>query len=210
MGLMYVAEKARSILRGLLQTYGIKSMKRSLWNAEFSRGRWDCLQTSPGDVVYGCIEKYANKGSILDLGCGSGSTGNELDATADGDYTGVDISDLANEMARRRAGENGRADKNNYLQADISDYVPTQQFNVILFRDSIYYVPRAKIKRMLDRYSQYLREGGVFIVRMSSVSGERKTILDTIESGFEVVEKGLSVQPNTVVIVFRRRNMLGL
>jgi len=81
---------------------------------------------------------------------------------------------------------------------------------VILFRDSIYYVPRAKIKRMLDRYSQYLREGGVFIVRMSSVSGERKTILDTIESGFEVVEKGLSVQPNTVVIVFRRRKMLGL
>jgi SAM-dependent methyltransferase len=160
--------------------------------------------------VYGCIEKYANKGSILDLGCGSGSTGNELDATADGDYAGVDISDLANEMARRRAGENGRADKNNYLQADISDYVPTQQFNVILFRDSIYYVPRAKIKRMLDRYSQYLRERGVFTVRMCGVSGKDKTIVDTIESGFEVVEKDLSVQPNTVVIVFRRRKMLGL
>lgn len=210
MGLMYLAEKARNVLRGLLQTYGTKSIKRSLWNVEFSRGRWDCLETSPGDVVYGYVEKYANKGSILDLGCGSGSTGDELDATAYGDYTGVDISDVAVERARRRAEESGRAGKNKYLQVDISDYVPTQQFNVILFRDSIYYVPRAKIKRMLDRYSQYLSEGGVFIVRLWSVSGKYKKIVDTIESGFKVIEKDLSVQPNTVVIVFRPRNMLGL
>jgi SAM-dependent methyltransferase len=206
---MYPVEKARNALRALLQAYGTKSIKRSLWNAEFSRGRWGCLEVSPGDVVYRYIEKYANKGSILDLGCGSGSTGNELDATEYGDYTGVDISDVAIETARRGAKENCRGDKNKYVQADISDYVPTQQFNVILFRDSIYYVPQAKIKRMLDRYSQYLREGGVFIVRMWSVSGKYKTIVDTIESGFEVMEKDLSVQPKAVVIVFRCRKMLG-
>jgi SAM-dependent methyltransferase len=210
--LMYIAEKARNVLRGLLQAYGIKSIKRSLWNFEYSRGRWDCLLTTVGDVVYGYIEKYANKGSTLDLGCGSGNTGNELDPTAYGDYTGVDISDVAIEIARRRTGENGRADKNKYLEADISDYVPTQQFNVILFRESLYYVPRARIKGMLDRYSQYLRESGVFIVRIWNVSADSKTIeiVDTIESGFEVVEKYLSVQSNTGVIVFRRRNMLGL
>jgi SAM-dependent methyltransferase len=158
--------------------------------------------------VYPYIEKYANHGSILNLGCGSGSTGNELDANAYADYTGVDISNVAVEKARVRTEENRRADKNNYIQSDVFSYVPARQFDVILFRDSIYYIPRRKIKRMLDRYSGYLKEGGVFIVRMCSVSGRSKRVVDTIEGGFEVVEKNSPPQGNAAVFVFRARNML--
>ena len=201
---MYLPGRVQNILRGLLQAYGTKNVKRYLWNIEFSQGRWDCLDRTPLDCVYPYVEKYANGGSILDLGCGSGSTGNELDATTYRHYMGVDISDVAIEKARRRTEENGRAHQNRYAQSDVFSYVPTQQYDVILFRDSIYYIPWGKIKTMLDRYSKYLKEGGVFIVRMWNGSDKYNTIADTIEDNFEVVEKYLSDQPKAVVIIFRQ------
>ncbi len=199
---MYLPGKALNVLRGLLQAYGTEKIKGYLWNIEFSRGRWDGLDKTPSDCVYQYIEKYADIGSILDLGCGSGSTGNELDATTYEHYTGVDISDVAIAKARKRSEENRRADKNRYFQSDIFSYVPTRQYDVILFRDSIYYVPSRKIKGMLDRYSKYLKRGGVFIVRMWNGNDKYRPIADTIESNFEVVERYLSDQPKAVVIVF--------
>ena len=200
-----LAGEVRNILRGVLQAYGTSNVKRHLWNREFSRGRWDCLDRTPGDCVYPYLEKYAANGSMLDLGCGSGSSGNELDQTKYRLYTGVDVSDVAIAKARRRTEENGRTAQNCYLQSDIFSYVPTQQYHVILFRDSIYYIPARRIKAMLDQYAKYLNDGGVFIVRMSNGSDKYKPIMDTIESNFEIVEKHLAVQPPAVVLVFRQR-----
>ncbi|MGA3316333.1 MAG: class I SAM-dependent methyltransferase [Candidatus Korobacteraceae bacterium] len=191
-------------MRGLLQAYGTPSIKKFLWNVEFSGGRWDCLDTTPGDCVYRYVEKYAAKGSILDLGCGSGSTANELAATTYRQYTGVDISDVAIAKAISRTQETGREQKADFFQFDFSSFLPNEQYDVILFRDSIYYVPTAKIGAMLERYSRYLNEGGVFIVRLWGGGGSKeKTILDIIERNFEIVEKYLSEEPKAAVIVFR-------
>jgi SAM-dependent methyltransferase len=202
---MQFAQKVRNKIRAFLQAYGTQKLKGHLWDAEFSQGRWDCLDTTPGDCVYSHIEKLANWGSILDLGCGSGSTANELGPNTYRDYTGVDISDVAISKARKRTEESGRADKNRFFKSDVSSYVPTQQFDVILLRDSIYYIPRAKIKVTLDRYSKYLKQGGVFIVRMFDGSDKYKAIVDIIESNFNIIEKHLSEQSNAVVLVFRGR-----
>ncbi len=174
----------------------------NLWNAEFSQARWDCLDTTVGDCVYSYIEKAATGGSILDLGCGSGSTANELSANTYRDYTGVDISDVAIDKARKRTEKNGRADKSRFFHSDISSYVPAQQFDVILFRDSIYYVARPRIRPMLDRYSKYLNQGGVFIVRMDG-GGKRGSIVEIIERNFDILEKHMHKQPDAVVLVFR-------
>jgi SAM-dependent methyltransferase len=54
-------------------------MKRRLWNREFANGRWNFIENTSGDLIYGYIEKYCRGGSILDLGCGSGNTDCELD-----------------------------------------------------------------------------------------------------------------------------------
>ena len=202
---MSILEKTRNVLRGLLQSYGTRSVKRYLWNAEFSRGKWNHLQNTSDDCVYSCIGKYSNQGNILDLGCGSGSTGNELDVTAFRAYTGVDISDVAISEAKRRTEKSGRADRNHYFQSDIYSYVPNQEFDVILLRDSIYYVPHAKIDSMLDRYSKYLKEGGVFIVRMWSVGDKHKVYVDIIRSAFEIVESYSHDQPETNIFIFRQR-----
>ncbi len=201
---MRTARKAQNILRGLLQAHGTRPVKSYLWNLEFSRGRWDCLDSTQGDCVYPYIEKYANKGSILDLGCGSGSTANELAATAYSRFTGVDVSDVAIEKARKRTDENGRAHEHRYIQSDIFSYVPAEKFDVILFRDSIYYVPHGRIRQMLNRYTNHLKETGVFIVRMSNGGDKYRAIADTIEKNFAVVDKHVSHEPNAVVLVFRQ------
>ena len=199
---MKITQKVRNVFRALLQASGPGNVKRRLWNDEFSRGRWSCLDATPGDCVYAYIEKYANRGSILDLGCGSGNTGNELDETKYRHYMGVDISDVAIGNAKRRSEEAGRIERNHFFQSDILTYVPTQQYDVILFRDSIYYLPGRKIKRTLNRYLTYLKGGGVVIVRIFNASGKCGRIIDVIESSFKVVEKYLSDQTKTVVVVF--------
>lgn len=149
------------------------------------------------------VEKYANNGGILDLGCGPGTTSIELNPAAYSFYTGVDISDVAVQKARRRAQEAGRAGRNEYCQSDILTYEPARQYDVILYGESIYYVPPRRIAAMLGRYSAHLTSGGVFIARMFDLSGERQRILDTIESHFDVVEKHLHEQTQVCVIVFR-------
>ena len=121
-------------------------------------------------------------------------------------YVGVDISDVAIDKARIRSRENRREETNSYSQADIFDYVPTQKFDVILFRDSIYYIPHGKVPRLLDRYSSYLSEGGVFVVRMLNANGKYSTILDAIDSKFQIVDKHVSKDPLAIVIVFRPEN----
>lgn len=188
----------------MLQAYGTKSVKRRLWNVEFGQGRWDCLDRTLGDCVYPYVEKYANNGSILDLGCGSGSTGNELNADKYHDYTGVDISDVAIEKAKKKSEENCRGGKNRYFQSDFFSYAPTTQYDVILLRDSIYYVAPRSVIPMLNRYADHLKKSGVFVVRMMwRGSGKYKSIVDAIQKNFQVVEKYVSDQPEAVVIVFR-------
>jgi SAM-dependent methyltransferase len=134
---MTVLTGISNLRRRLIQSYGSEKIKSRLWDHEFAGGRWDCLDSTVGDCVYPFLEKHANRGSILDLGCGSASTVCELDPNAYRDYIGVDISDVALRKARTRAEQSGRKNRSSFFRAEIFDYTPTQPFNVILFRDSI-------------------------------------------------------------------------
>ncbi len=163
---MTMASKVRNVWRRVRQSWGSGDVKRAMWNQEFGQGHWDHLGDTPGDCVYRFVEKYACGGDILDLGCGSGNTGNELDDSTYRAYLGVDISDVAIEKASDRSRKTGRTSKNQYVQADIVDYLPEDIYCVILFRESLNYVPRAKMVGMLRRYVGYLAEGGVIIVRL--------------------------------------------
>ncbi|HEY6770503.1 MAG TPA: class I SAM-dependent methyltransferase [Candidatus Sulfotelmatobacter sp.] len=192
--------------RRLLQAYGTETAKRRLWDKEFAQGRWKNLDFTPDDCVYGLIAKYANRESILDLGCGSGNTGNELPADAYGDYTGIDISEVALEKARQRSEKNARGEKNRFFPCDVASYHPKKKFDVILFRETIYYVPRSRIRSMLERYSAFLKRNGVFIVRLWDGRKHYRRIVELIESKFHVVEKFSPQESDVMVLVFRSRS----
>jgi 2-polyprenyl-3-methyl-5-hydroxy-6-metoxy-1,4-benzoquinol methylase len=210
---MSIATPRKSRIASFLKIYGPSRIKKLLWDKEFSGGQWDFIDDTRGDRVYEILEKHARNGSILDLGCGPGNTANELAASAYQTYVGVDISEAALDKARKRTLENGREDKNTFAQGDFLGYAPTKKFDVILFRESVYHIPFGQVRPILDKYSKYLNEGGVFIVRLYATdiqTGEIKSRvtskLDLIKGAFDIVESREYDTPGRpTVLVFRPR-----
>jgi SAM-dependent methyltransferase len=209
---MNIARRTLIFVNGFLKSYGPSNIKKLLWDKEFSGSKWDFIDNTVGDCVYAHLERYLQNGSILDLGCGPGNTANELAATAYQTYVGVDVSEAALGKAGMRTQKSGRAEKNRFVLADFINYVPTQQFDVILFRESMYHVPLGKVKTTLDRYSEYLKDGGVFVVRMSifGIKADKKkyrpsAMIRVMETNFDVVEKRQHGESGPTVIVFRPR-----
>jgi len=182
--------KIGNIVRALRQKWGTERAKRSMWDSEYAGGRWDHTEQTPGALIYEYVYRHCRKGSVLDLGCGSGNTGNELDIHRYESYTGVDISEVAVQKAAARSSANGRGGKNQYLAGDILSFSPAERYDVILFREAIYYVPLMKIRPTLQRYARPLTEHGVFVVHVSGTKRRRsQKILATIEKHFQVLEK---------------------
>ena len=210
---MYIGQRALSFMQGFLKSYGPSHIKKVLWDREFSGTKWDFIDDTAGDCVYQFLEKYARNGSILDLGCGPGNTANELAENAYQSYVGVDISQAALDKATKRTKKNGREGKNTFARSDFLGFMPSHKFDVILFRESMYHVPFGQVKLMLDRYSTYLKDDAVFIVRMYKsdsktgvVKNRVKAKMELIEREFEVLEKSEFGESKATVIVFRPRH----
>jgi 2-polyprenyl-3-methyl-5-hydroxy-6-metoxy-1,4-benzoquinol methylase len=204
---MNILNKVKDAMRGVIQRRGSSRMKRRLWNQEFAKGRWDFIENTSADLIYEYIGKYCRNGSILDLGCGSGNTGCELEANSYRDYTGVDISDVAIEKAIQRSVANHRDKKNHYQQSDITTFTPSQKFNVILFRESVYYIPRPQIKSVLDHYSSFLESGGVFIVRCYNQE-QGEAILELLDNVYTMVEKNVPTAAGATIYILQRKTAM--
>lgn len=208
---MYILERTARFVRGALLSYGPRPVKRLIWNKEFSGTKWNFIDDTAGDCVYGVLERYARNGSILDLGCGPGNTANELNVASYTSYLGVDISEEALAKAARRTKESERSEKNRFATGDFLTYVTAEKFDVILFRESMYHVPVVKIRPLLNRYAHNLTDRGVFIVRMNLTreNGEparRPTkMVEVIDTCFQIVEKVNDRETGAGVIVFQSR-----
>jgi len=199
---MALIEKTRNRLRGVIQRWGTAKMKQELWNSEYAGGRWKLCKNTQADSIYHYLSRYCNRGTILELGCGSGNTGCELEVERYRRYTGVDISDVAIQVARRNSENSGRSEKNRYVQSDILTYVTDQRYNVILFRESIYYIALARLKVTLDRYKRSLTADGVFIVTVYYPESYKKS-LSIVECNYEVLERYSPQGPGATILVFR-------
>jgi 2-polyprenyl-3-methyl-5-hydroxy-6-metoxy-1,4-benzoquinol methylase len=186
----------------IIKRWGMIASKRRVWDIEFASGHWNYLEQTKGDPLYAYLEKYLEKGNILDLGCGSGNTGNELDYTSYESYTGADLSEVAIRKAELRTRKNQREAKNQYMHSDIESFVPSTAYNVILFRESIFYIPVTKMKAVLDRYAGYLKPKGVFIVRMCDREKYR-AIVELIIRHYLVLEKHLVESAKDIIMIFR-------
>lgn len=210
---MYVIDRTLRFARGFLLSYGPTPIKKVFWDQEFSSGKWDFIDNTANDCVYSHLNRFAENKTVLDLGCGPGNTANEM-APGYRRYVGVDISEEALAKGRRRSEANGRGFQNTFEQGDFINYVPSEEYDVILFREAMYHVPIGKIKSMLDRYAKYLTDDGVFIVRMylrDSKNGKTKNrpvaMMELMEKEFDVVEKGnYPHQSGSAVLVFRPKN----
>ena len=197
-----IVGRLRRVVNGrILKRWGTSSLKRSIWDEEFAAGQWDYLEQTADDPIYGYLDKHCDQGSILDLGCGSGNTGSEMGSSMYDRYTGVDISEQAVRRARARSMGSERQRKNEYVCADISLYEPQQRYDVILFRESLFYVPKSRIVGMLARYRGWLTEQGVIIVRMCD-RNRYSGIVRLIEQNFAIVDQSPDSDAN-IILVFR-------
>jgi SAM-dependent methyltransferase len=208
-----VIDRSLQFARGFLLSYGPQSVKRMFWEKEYRANKWHFAENSASDCVYPNLEKYAKYGSILDLGCGSGNTANELAESAYSSYLGVDISEEALAKAVKRSEANGRSQKNKFLRSDFMGFETNQKFDVILFRESMYHVPLERIKILLDKLSVHLKPDGVFIVRLyimrdGVVKFRPRKMIDIIAANYPVVEKNQYGNAGAVVIVFGSRRAL--
>lgn len=210
---MYIVDRALRFARGFAMSYGPTGIKKRLWNEEFSGTKWNFIDNTAGDCVYPYLEKYANNGIILDLGCGPGNTANELDASVYQSYIGIDISEAALAKAMKRTQENGRAEKNSFVNSDFLSYGPTQEFDVILFRESMYHVPYGQVLPILRKFSKHLKNTGVFIVRLYAGDHRPGVIktrvtkkMDLMKREFDIVEsKQFDLPALPTVLVFKPR-----
>ena len=207
---MNVVVRVSSYAEGLLKRYGPSGMKKRFWDKEFASGKWNFIDNTLGDPVYSFLEKYVGRGSILDLGCGPGNTATEL-ACPYRKYVGVDISEVALEKARKKTEETGRSGRNQFACSDFLSFNPADKFDVILFRESMYHVPIGQIKTILDKYAEFLKPEGVFIVRLylAGPAGEKrirpKAVIRIIDREFDVIEKAAFDKNELTITVFRPR-----
>jgi 2-polyprenyl-3-methyl-5-hydroxy-6-metoxy-1,4-benzoquinol methylase len=186
-----------------VKRWGPALLKQRLWDSEFQAGQWGYLDQTVDDPIYDILEKYLRDGEILDVGCGSGNTGNELDGSLYSRYTGTDISEVAIQQARARSEQNGRGEKNRYLRSDMESFVPDGKYDVILFRESIFYIPLPKVKSTLDHYVRFLKPEGVVVVRMCDRE-KYKGIVNILRVNYTVQETHDVENAKDVIIVFRR------
>lgn len=208
-----IIKRSFIFVRGALLSYGPNALRRRVWDKEYRENKWHFADDTADDCVYAHLERFARGGKILDLGCGSGNTANEMANSSYSSYTGVDISEEALVKARRRTQANGRGAKNSFYCSDFTSYISSDRYDVILFRESMYHVPLSKVTVVIEKYAKNLKEEGVFIVRLFAAS--RKTLkkknrptamLQIMETNFEVVERRQYAEPGSpTVIVFRPR-----
>jgi SAM-dependent methyltransferase len=210
---MSILKRTLAFARGFLLSYGPMKVKKAFWNKEFAGGKWDFIDETSNDCVYAHLEKHAHGGDILDLGCGPGNTANELARDAYSSYIGVDISESALAKGMKRTVEGGRSNQNSFVCSDFLGYRPSKDFDVILFRESLYHVPHGRVLEILERYSKHLKPNGVFIVRLylgdfrtGRIKYRVKKKLDLIRHKYDVVESSDYDKPGLpTVLVFRPR-----
>ncbi|MBF0440175.1 MAG: polysaccharide deacetylase family protein [Magnetococcales bacterium] len=95
--------------------------------------------------------------SVLELGCGEGTLFHYLSERCKKSYAGVDLSEVALELARSRG-------ISEIYCSPIETYVPSRQFGVILFNEILSSVPDHLQLAVLNRYFPYLAPGGSVVL----------------------------------------------
>jgi len=180
-----------------------------LWDTEFSNNKWDYLDPDNStarrkDIVYDYVEKYSANGAILDLGCGTGKIGREINVNKYTKYVGVDISTAAIQRAKEKCAEEGqRISKNEFQESDILKFASLHKYEVILFQESLQYFNKHQIRKVLWKYAHYLSAQGVIIIRLCDRQ-KYAWIINFAKKEYQLVDAYWPANNRTAIIVLKQ------
>lgn len=134
------------------------------WNKQYKQGRWDSLRNDKERVRYESIVDLMSKYSkadadILALGCGEGILLEHLKDNSYTSFVGMDFSSVSIKKAKQINIKNAE-----FVCADIHNYTPDGQFDVIVFNEIFYYIHESNKTEVLNRMLEHLKPGGIMLV----------------------------------------------
>ena len=113
---------------------------RERWNYQYAKGQWDGLkdgyERERQEMVKAFFIKYANGGSLLEIGAGDGILPELVFQKQHySTYLGVDVADEVMAKANQRLGD----DHHSFVFGDMDDWQIKEKFDVILFNECINY-----------------------------------------------------------------------
>lgn len=185
-------------LRGihwLATRFGPRLLRAYSFDEKYRSGDWNF--SSDNTELARLVEAYSNGGHVLVLGCGTCPIARELTPGSFASLLGVDLSSEAIARARQAAGETVR-----FETGDMVQYRCTRRYDVILFSESLNYVPRYAREALLRRLASDLTVAGRIIVSISQPD-RYASLLEMIRARFAVDESRPLESGGRWVMVFR-------
>ncbi|MBF0439480.1 MAG: polysaccharide deacetylase family protein [Magnetococcales bacterium] len=157
-----------------------KNDLKEKFDQEYRSGRWEYLSKHIREVPrLGTVAAFTEWAfldgeSILELGCGEGTLFQYLSERCKKSYAGVDLSEVALELARSRG-------ISELYCAQIETFIPPRKFGVILINEVLYYIPDQQQLAVLNRYFPYLAPGGSVILSTYRSKGAESAIWQQID-----------------------------
>jgi len=172
------------------------AVRRAAFDEKYRLRQWGKEKEHSADLR-AVLLKHLRQGDLLLLGCGAASILENLDKEGMNSAIGVDLSAEALRIAKQYESKAIR-----FVQADMLQFETSDRFDVIMFSESLYYVPAAQQGAFLHRLLSNLKAGGVFLVTLAQPA-RYHAILEMIRKEFTVLEDRPLASSSRHMIVFR-------
>jgi len=156
------------------------------WEAQYLRNKWEFMgdldECSRYSTIVGYISYLKPRGAILDVGCGEGILFEKYRPHGYSKYLGIDIAEAALSQVTQKQDE-----KTSFVKADAETFVPTEQFDVVVFNETLYYFDDPF--KAVERYSRSLKKNGILIVSTYTASKRAMSILRGLKTKYSLLDE---------------------
>lgn len=182
----------------IVTRFGPAKLRSMAFDEKYRQGDWRFSGDSTGELP-AVVRRYLRQGDLLVMGCGGASILEGLEADGLNSALGIDLSEEGIRLASRYASS-----RITFQQADMTAFVCPRSYDVILFSESLNYVPMGDQAGLLIRLGTSLKPGGVFVVTFAQ-SKRYHDMIEGIRGQFDILEDRNFPGSARHLLVFRIR-----